>query len=77
MKQTVESQQAKRKYFYDEGIARERQFVVGENAVVRNVRGGKEKWLPGDVLADHLIISKTKVKYRGDSLAVDAPGLPN
>ena len=49
LNRTVEEKQLEQKEYHDEGRVKLREFKLNEFALVRNWRGGIEKWIPGRI----------------------------
>ena len=49
LNRTVEEKLLKQKEYYDEGRVKLREFKLNEFVLVRNWRGGIEKWIPGRI----------------------------
>ena len=49
LSRAVEEKQVKQKEYHDEGCVKLREFKLNELVLVRNWRGGIEKWIPGRI----------------------------
>ena len=68
LSRTIESKQQQQKLYHDQGRKQLREFSKNDCVLVRNFRGGKEKWVRGKVLKKlgpltYLVLVFQKVRY--------------
>ena len=68
LSRTIESKQQQQKLYHDQGRKQLREFSKNDCVLVRNFRGGKEKWVRGKVLKKlgpltYLVVVFQKVRY--------------